>query len=608
MNYAQTAQSLAARGRYGDSMLVHMTPQEVGGLQALARSQGTSLTINPATGLPEAFSMRNILPMAVGAALTVGSGGTLSPLTIGLMTGGLGALATGSLKEGLMMGLGAAGGAGLAGSMANLASPAIAAEGVAGGVAGGTGVTAGTAITPEIAAGAMPPPTDYGLTAGSTLPGAGGLQTMPSPISLDPLAPMDLTQPIGDYALPSQSSLTGLSTPSTVPLTDTIPGVSGTTLTGAPTPPTYMDRVGEGFDKATSSMDAFGDYLGSNKMNLAMSAAPALMASVPEAEPIPGQEQFIRPYTLEVDNLSGADRYAPGSTQERDQLRYRYTPQPIFRAAQGGIVALAEGGETVNSPFSAEITPEAAKVYSSIARTQGLVGMPVLDVSQFNVRAPERMTRPQIERQMIDTSEKNYNVYRPTFEDSPSFKEIQKAKEADTTGMFGGFFGRMFGMGGDNPVVGYTASGEPIYERAPSGPFIGTGMASGGIAAFKQGKEVRKKVDRMADPYDFADYRSNKGLHEAATKNFAEGGQPRFLSGGGDGMSDSIPATIGNSQPARLADGEFVIPADVVSHLGNGSSKAGAKQLYAMMDRIRKQRTGKKNQAPEVNPRKAMPV
>jgi hypothetical protein len=73
-------------------------------------------------------------------------------------------------------------------------------------------------------------------------------------------------------------------------------------------------------------------------------------------------------------------------------------------------------------------------------------------------------------------------------------------------------------------------------------------------------------------------------------------------------MSDSIPATINDRQPARLADGEFVIPADVVSHLGNGSSKAGAKQLYDMMDRVRSKRTGKKKQAPAVNPKKMMPA
>ena len=89
---------------------------------------------------------------------------------------------------------------------------------------------------------------------------------------------------------------------------------------------------------------------------------------------------------------------------------------------------------------------------------------------------------------------------------------------------------------------------------------------------------------------------------------YAEGGTPRFLSGGGDGMSDSIPATINDKQPARLADGEFVIPADVVSHIGNGSSKAGAKQLYSMMDKIRKARTGNPKQGKQINPRKYMPA
>jgi hypothetical protein len=80
-----------------------------------------------------------------------------------------------------------------------------------------------------------------------------------------------------------------------------------------------------------------------------------------------------------------------------------------------------------------------------------------------------------------------------------------------------------------------------------------------------------------------------------------------FLSGRGDGMSDDIPAMIGTKQPARLADGEFVIPADVVSHIGNGSSKAGAEKLYAMMDKIRQERTGRKRQSPQINAAKYLP-
>jgi hypothetical protein len=93
----------------------------------------------------------------------------------------------------------------------------------------------------------------------------------------------------------------------------------------------------------------------------------------------------------------------------------------------------------------------------------------------------------------------------------------------------------------------------------------------------------------------------NSGQQEA---QYAKGG---YLDGQGDGMSDSIPATIEGKQPARLADGEFVVPADVVSHLGNGSSKAGSKKLYAMMDKVRHARTGNKKQGKQINPDKYLP-
>jgi hypothetical protein len=96
----------------------------------------------------------------------------------------------------------------------------------------------------------------------------------------------------------------------------------------------------------------------------------------------------------------------------------------------------------------------------------------------------------------------------------------------------------------------------------------------------------------------------------------AQGGLMRlanggYLSGGnipGDGMSDDIPARIGGTQEAALSEGEFVIPADVVSHLGNGSSNAGSKKLYAMMDNLRKARTGTEKQGKEINPYKYMPA
>jgi hypothetical protein len=85
-------------------------------------------------------------------------------------------------------------------------------------------------------------------------------------------------------------------------------------------------------------------------------------------------------------------------------------------------------------------------------------------------------------------------------------------------------------------------------------------------------------------------------------------GLPRDVAGTGDGMSDSVPATIEGVQEARLADGEFVIPADVVADIGNGSSDAGSKKLYDMMDRIRKARHGTTEQPPEINAEKLMPA
>ena len=87
--------------------------------------------------------------------------------------------------------------------------------------------------------------------------------------------------------------------------------------------------------------------------------------------------------------------------------------------------------------------------------------------------------------------------------------------------------------------------------------------------------------------------------------SYSDGG--RMLKGPGDGMSDDIPASIAGSQPARLANEEFVIPADVVSHLGNGSSEAGAKVLYAMMERVRKARTGNPKQGKQIHAAKFMP-
>jgi len=81
----------------------------------------------------------------------------------------------------------------------------------------------------------------------------------------------------------------------------------------------------------------------------------------------------------------------------------------------------------------------------------------------------------------------------------------------------------------------------------------------------------------------------------------------RHLKGPGDGMSDSIPATIDGTDPAALASGEFVVPADVVSFLGNGDNDAGAEVLQQMVAKVRQAKTGRTSQPPQIDPSKFMP-
>ena len=165
------------------------------------------------------------------------------------------------------------------------------------------------------------------------------------------------------------------------------------------------------------------------------------------------------------------------------------------------------------------------------------------------------------------------------------------------------------------PVSSEMVMDAPAYER--SNPML---MAEGGIAGIL---EAAKAQGLTLDAYQNIYGRGNsiiemqKALKEGKMVNMAHGGVSslgsysdggRMLKGPGDGMSDSIPGVIANKQPARLADGEFVVPADVVSHLGNGSTDAGAKQLYSMMDKVRKARTGKKKQAPAVKANQYMPA
>jgi hypothetical protein len=524
------AQQTQSKGRGQDTMLVHMTPGEVKGLQALAMSQGGSLTINPQTGLPEAGFLSAILPMVAGFALGPAGFQMMSALQAGLTVGALTGVATGSLKKGLMAGLGAYGGAGLgqglqaaAGTPENLISanppynpdllttygpPPTTPLGIG---SEGASVSAGAYTpTPGMAPNVMPPDVasgrfvDEGIAkAGYTYDPAGKSLIKMTPDAMPPDVASGRFVDEGIAKAGYTYDPAGKSLIKTGP----VPGSGGqalgsvakdTTYAQLPPPPpvqaTGIDAI-TGGTKAMIQPGAEGAAARA-KFGAALPYGTTIAAGVPlasaAAEPPKGPEpskSYIRGYDLDITNPSGTPQYTPQDTREREQVRYAFSPRPIYEAAQGG---------QINSDYNMAV---------------------------------------------------------------------------DQNGAFS-----------DN------------YKE-------------GGLSALAK----RRKALAGDKYYKFAQDRKDSSMEAAVEQNFAKGGMkgalpPRFLQGDGDGMSDSIKARIGGVQEARLADGEFVIPADVVSHLGNGSSKAGAKKLYSMMDKIRKARTGRTRQAPEVNPNKYMPA
>ena len=424
---ASAAKNLQGQGRGGDSMLVHMSPSEVKGLQALAMAQGGSLTINPTTGLPEAFKLKQFLPMIIGAALTPLTGGLINPMTAGLLVGGIETARTGNLQKGIMAGLGAYGGAGLSAGLAGAASASPAAT-----------------------------------AANLGVPGA---------------------------------------------------------ATGAGSQSAMLAAQNAGFGQAglEATRQAAAGAIGANVPSAASSALAAQGQGLQALTTAAGREGF----KAAIPKYAGTAATVAGLNAMNEQPK------------------LAEPGKAHQRPY------------------------------EFAWNKQEDAFNPS--PTPGDTSERRY--FNPTFTPLPIFQAA--------------------GGGQVNPMDEMTEDG---------------GYAEGGQTGL--GALAKKRKSLRGDPlYKFAQDRRDSSMEASVEQNFAAGGlPPRFLSGGGDGMSDSIKANIDGKQEARLADGEFVVPADVVSHLGNGSSKAGAKKLYSMMDRIRKARTGKTRQAPEVNSLKYMPA
>lgn len=489
------AQHLESKGRGNDHMLVHMTPREVAGLQALAKAHGGSLTVNPDTGLVEAGWLDSILPMVAGAGLMMIPG--MQPAAAAMLVGAGTGLATGSVEKGLMAGLGAYGGAGIGESLANAGGSSIAEAGGADAVNKAT--SQGLASMPEGYNAA-----NAGLTQNQMLSGS---QDMSKFINAEQFPNLNAEQ-LQAYKDTMQS---GVYNPQDIVRTA---GAQNATTTTTP-----WQNLKTGAKETFGSLDNTGKFIGQNYGKIGMAAAPAVAdALTPKPiDPNAGKQTLdekYRKYPYAYELASNFQGYTPTP------------PNPAYRPAGLGYSGYAVGG----------VIPD-AMAPGGLAALQGM---------RDGYGASQTATGDEV--QFNGGGRTTQNKKRATYTSASKLAAM------------------------DPYQSGISELNNARYAANMSGDF-----------------SIPTRIQELGD----IPLRAARGT---------------YLKGAGDGMSDSIPATINGTQPARLADGEFVVPADVVSHIGNGSSDAGAKKLYKMMDKVRMARTGKKSQAPAVKTDKYMPA
>ena len=534
MNYANgglhnTAYYLKGKGRGKDTELVHMTPKEVKGLQALAMAHGGSLTINPSTGLPEAGFLEDILPVVAAAGLTYLTAGAATPM---LMGAGMGATSAGILA-------GAGSGALISGGMAAVqgkdVGQAALMGGIGGGISGGLGAYADANV---LGVGVAPPPADALTQAGTQAVTDAGTQAVTD--AGTQAVTQGSTNAAGYNVATPNSSGTGFINPEsglgTAPATNTFG-------------PTSLQSGGPDLTNAMVSNVPRGTTPGAG-LEVVESMLPKNVPVDPGISLAEGQK------------LAGPTSYYSGLGSGAMD-----TAKKIGIQALPGITG-AMGSETYDE--------------------QGI---------------PQDPYNSRLKRISPD-----FRAYEP-----PRPNPYYSARYAANGGVMDSFDDEsgvdMAGGGVARPLPRSSGSDPGIYKDAnPT-----TRGQDAYTASLTNLNSLLKRANIKGLPALKAAAAPLSDIQEAAKGGvmsglggYSDGG--RMLKGPGDGMSDSIPGVIGRKQPARLADGEFVVPADVVSHLGNGSTDAGAKRLYAMMDNIRKARTGKKKQAPAVKADRYMPA
>jgi hypothetical protein len=510
MSLAHTAEYLKKHGRGPDDQLVHMSSNELRGLQQVAKAHGGSLTINPQTGLPEAGFLDSMLPMVLGAGLmATGIGAPAAALMVGTGYG----IAKKDLNAGLMAGLGAYGGAGLMGGLS----------------AAGAGAAADVATT-AAADEAAKLAGEEALKQGATQGLDQTAQEAAKRAAIDE-ASNATARTAANSATPSLSNAgKGLAS---------LGGETGRSLAYANMPTGTLPAAGFAFANALTPQQGVPNQLES-----------------PDSNPM-GFAKLSK-------DFKGYEPQQPNPYYKAQYANYAQNPYAPRQMAQGGITSLAMGGQ------AGQVYPMSQQEHTNFMDPTQLPS------NAMAVRNFEPATNP-----MNGTT-------------------TQPMREGGIAGYASG--GHLSSSPGI-PDVGIFYDNNLTTKNLPAWNAAQAGYKQ--IAKRSNVKQTdlpKTAIEKLGG--DFSETGASGGI--ATLGSYSDGG--RLLKGPGDGMSDNIPARIGKHQPARLADGEFVVPADVVSHLGNGSTEAGAKKLYSMMDKVRQARTGKKAQGKQINPNKFLPA
>jgi len=605
-----------------------MSNREVAGLNALAQKHGGQLSVNPETGLPEAGFLDNILPMVAGAGLTYFSGGAINPLMAGGIIGGITALDSKDLSKGLVAGLGAYGGSGMVGGLAGLGAEGAYGAGTAGEAARAAGTEAAIAngtYQSQVGTGLSnfadaPMKSLSALGGGSAIKGSLPILAGLAPAAAEAFDEEDEDKPpeqhkgyIRKYAfdpVTGQYKQVGAYEAGGDPNVDVTAKAGTAGAYGGVGQSEYESAQGMAEGGATDSSRIY-DYLmgrGPNPMQFTHTQRPQVDYNVnkPDA-PITPTTQILEPVYDQYGNRTG------GGGMDADQLAEREkaynTPQDYLTVdhynpetksyekvahSQASLASMSPAERFAHMQMVREqspirtaaldfvenvgIIPIAGKIFNAITNPFKGVNLnpaPVEDRTTYNMDVANDLQRQQEATQRLQQQA----------EDGTGNSLMGKGigEPGGPGSNEGGGYGGAAGRDSDGP--GQSGSGG--WGRGATGglatPYGIEHMARGGLPApgafYRKGKYNYKGPQVYADGGGIADLEGHYNLG-----GYSDGG--RLLKGPGDGVSDDIPATIGHGQPARLADGEFVIPARIVSEIGNGSTDAGARELYKMMDRI----------------------